>query len=155
MAFSNFLVVALLFLFVGMQLSKESVIGGAIKHIKELEERIKVLEEEEEKKRKAREESVVSPKRPRTNMCYHYVDGASSSDEDSDEGRFDQLSSLATEIEVSISGGAVIIRVQCKNHKGIMVGFLSKMENIHLSISSSSFKPFGYGMLLINAVAQV
>lgn len=133
-------------------MDKASVIEGAIKYLKQLEERIKKYEEEEEqegdKKRKRREESAVSSKRPR---AFYNYDDASSSVENSD-GSFEQSS---PDIEVRTSGEEVLLNVLCKKHSGIMVGFLSQLEKFHLSITSSSFMPFGEGMLLITAVAQV
>ncbi|KAL3526937.1 hypothetical protein ACH5RR_011593 [Cinchona calisaya] len=138
------------------KLDKASVIGGAIKYLKQLEERIKKFKEEKqqeegEKKRKP-EESVVSAKRPRP-ACYNNNnnDEASSCVENS-ESSFEQSS---TEIEVRTSGGQVLLNVLCKKHSGIMMGFFSEIEKFHLSIASSSFMPFGDSMLLITAVAQM
>ncbi|KAL3525549.1 hypothetical protein ACH5RR_013921 [Cinchona calisaya] len=143
---------------------KASIIGGAIKRIKQLEERIKLFEERKSKRKPRPEESsIVSGKRgrPRT---YNYEDASSCGeienvifdDSSCDDQQYSSSSAAAENIELRISGGDVLIRVQCKKQKEIMLGFFSEMEKInYLTITNSNFMPFGEGMLLISAVAQM
>ncbi|XP_027177605.1 transcription factor MYB76-like [Coffea eugenioides] len=108
-------------------LDEVSVIGSPVKCIKQLVEREKLLEEEV-KKRKPTEESVVSPTKKLV---------------------------LVRMFQVKITGEEVLIRVQCKNHKKILLEFISLIEKIGLSIKSCSFVPLEDEMHLINAVAQL
>ncbi|XP_071916449.1 transcription factor bHLH18-like isoform X3 [Coffea arabica] len=124
-------------------LDEVSVIGSPVKCIKQLVEREKLLEEEV-KKRKPTEESVVSPTK-KARPCENVSDGGSS----------DQQSPSAAEVQVKITGEEVLIRVQCKNHKKILLEFISLIEKIGLSIKSCSFVPLEDEMHLINAVAQI
>jgi hypothetical protein len=128
-------------------LDKASVLGGAIKYLEQLEERIKLLEDE---KRRKHEESVnlsSISKRPR----FASSDETSSSDGNSDS----TLYQSSPEIEVRTSDTNVLVRVYCKKRSGIIKEILCQIEKLHLCIISSSVIPFGGISLNITVIAQV
>lgn len=125
-------------------MDKASVLGDAIKYIKNLQERVNTLEEQAAKKTV---ESVVFVKR------YHISadDETSSSDEN-----FDSISDQPLpEIEARASGKDLLIRIHCEKQKGCLANILSEIEKLHLTIVNSSVLPFGGSTNHITIVAQV
>ena len=121
-------------------MDKASVLGDAIKYLKQLQERVKTLEEQVAKKTV---ESAVFVKR---SILFSEDDG-SSSDENSDQP--------IPEIEARVSGKDVLIRIQCDKHSGRAPTILNEIEKHNLTVQSSSFLPFGDNTLDITIVAQV
>nr|QTJ02279.1 bHLH type transcription factor [Catharanthus roseus] len=149
------------------KLDKASVLGGAIKYLEQLQERIKMLEAE---KRELLEEqsannnnnnlnnnnmSSLISKRPRISVSSDEI--SSSAGEISycsTPGGQPPLSS--PEIEVRISEKTdVLVRVYCKKRNGVIKDILSEIEKLHLSIMSSSVIPFGTSILNITVIAQM
>ncbi|CAN1815423.1 Transcription factor bHLH25 [Linum perenne] len=120
-------------------MDKASVLGDAIKYLKQLQERAKTLEEQVNKKTI---ESVVYVKKSQL----------SSTDENSD-GSSNQ--SQLPEIEARVSGKDVMIRIHCEKHKGCLPKLLSEIEKLHLNVMNSNVLPFGSSTLDITVVAQV
>lgn len=126
-------------------MDKASVLGDAINYVKQLQERVKVLEEQTSNKTM---ESVVYVKRSQV-----YVDDdISSSDENFEIGSDKPL----PEIEARVSERDVLIRIHCENkHKGCLATILNQVEKFHLTIVNSTALPFGNSTLDITIVAQV
>lgn len=125
-------------------MDKASVLGDAIKYLKELQERVKYLEEQTKKRTV---ESVVFVKKSQLSAD----DDTSSCDENFD-GRSDET---LPEIEARISEKDVLIRIHCEKHKGVIVKILSEIEKLHLSVVNSSVLPFGNSTLAVTVMAQV
>ncbi|XVE82998.1 hypothetical protein DITRI_Ditri16bG0051000 [Diplodiscus trichospermus] len=126
------------------KMDKASVLGDAIKYVKQLQERLKVLEEQTKKRTV---ESVVFVKKSQL----------STEDESSScEGNSDGQSSDAAlpEIEVRVSDNDVLIRIHCEKQKGFAAKILSEIENLHLSVAHSSVLPFGNSTLDMTIIAQ-
>lgn len=125
-------------------MDKASVLGDAIKYVKELQERVKVLEEQTKKKTV---ESVVFVKKSQV----------SSEDEISSSGEnFGGIpDAVLPEIEARASDKDVLIRIHFENKKGFLPKMLTEIENLHLSIVNSSVLPFGNSTLDITIIAQV
>ncbi|CAN1815419.1 Transcription factor bHLH25 [Linum perenne] len=121
------------------KMDKASVLGDAIKYLKQLQERAKTLEEQVNKKTI---ESVVYVKKSQL----------SSTDENSD-GSSNQ--SQLPEIEARVSGKDVMIRIHCEKHKGCLPKLLSEIEKLHLNVMNSNVLPFGSSTLDITVVAQM
>ncbi|XP_019228650.1 PREDICTED: transcription factor bHLH18-like isoform X2 [Nicotiana attenuata] len=129
------------------KLDKASVLGDAIKYIKQLDGQVKTLEEKA--KNICSEESVVAVKRAR--VLSSYDDYSSSSDENS---------SISTDrsfpdIEVRVSDGNFMISIYCKKQNGIIKEIFNEVEKLHLSIISSSVMPFGYNTTHMTVIAQM
>lgn len=125
-------------------MDKASVLGDAIKHVKQLQERVKVLEEQTKKRTV---ESVVLVKKSQVSAD----DDSSSCDENSDGGS----DSALPEIEARVSDKDVLIRIHCGKQQGVVPKILNEVENLNLSIINSSILPFGNSTLDITIIAQV
>lgn len=136
-----------------LQLDKASILGGTIEQIKQLEERLKTLENQQ-KKRKNDQETVVSAypnKQPRLVLCSNDQIDTSSSD----DTNLDQQSEVP-EIEVRTScDGNVLLRLHCSKRKGIIKEILCEVEKLGLCIINSNAMPFGDSTLHISLIAQV
>ncbi|KAJ9670372.1 hypothetical protein PVL29_026733 [Vitis rotundifolia] len=122
---------------------KASVLGDAVKYLKQLQERVKMLEDQTTKKMV---ESVVTVKRYQlsdneTSLSYH----------DSDSSSKQPL----LEIEARVSNKDVLIRIHCQKQKGFAVKILGEVEKLHLTVINSSFTPFGDYIMDITIVAQM
>lgn len=127
-------------------MDKASVLGDAIKYVKELQERVKMLEEQTKKRTV---ESVVFVKK---SQLISTEDDSSSSNESSDS-RSDEA--LLPEIEARVSEKDVLIRIHCEKQKGFMGKILGEIEKLHLSVINTSVLPFGNSTFDITVIAQV
>ncbi|XP_027067773.2 transcription factor bHLH19-like [Coffea arabica] len=121
------------------KLDKSSVIEDTIKHLKELQERLKAFEEG--RNRKHDQELVVYKKK----QCIHFHQEASLSS-------FDQS---LTNLEVRILKGNVLVKACCRRRSGFTDAFLHEMEKLDLVIETSSFMPFADNLLAISAAAKM
>lgn len=127
-------------------MDKASVLGDAIKYVKDLQERVNMLEEQTKKRTV---ESVVFVKK---SQLISTDDDTSSSNESSDS-RSDEA--LLPEIEARVSEKDVLIRIHCEKQKGFMGKILSEIEKLHLSVINTSVLPFGNSTFDITVIAQV
>nr|GMC68007.1 transcription factor bHLH18-like [Ipomoea batatas] len=122
------------------KLDKVSVLGDAIKYIKELQERVRTLEEVDQEQTKRLENKELKKER----VSGHDEDSSSLSDSD---GNCETGTAIALpEIEVRASGQNLLIRVHCNNlhkHGGVIKEIFSEIERLHLSINTSHVMPFG------------
>nr|GMC57596.1 transcription factor bHLH18-like [Ipomoea batatas] len=132
-------------------LKKVSVLGDAIKYIKELQERVRTLEEVDQEQTKRLENKELKKER----VSGHDEDSSSLSDSD---GNCETGTAIALpEIEVRASGQNLLIRVHCNNlhnHGGVIKEIFSEIERLHLSINTSHVMPFG-NTTYITIAAQV
>ncbi|KAF5454306.1 hypothetical protein F2P56_023982 [Juglans regia] len=126
------------------KMDKASVLGDAIKYLKQLQERVKILEEQTAKKTM---ETVVFVKKTRISAD----DDTSTSDENSNSHSDEPL----PEVEARISEKNVLIRIYCEKRKGCTAKILSEIEKLHLTITTSSILPFGNSTVDMTVVAQV
>ncbi|KAJ4839475.1 hypothetical protein Tsubulata_028564 [Turnera subulata] len=126
------------------KMDKASVLGDAIKYIKELQERMKAVEEQNKTKTV---ESVVLVKKSQLSAD----DNSSSCEDNPDDGPSD---SALPEIEAKVTDKDVLIRIQCNKQQGIVVKILGEIEALRLSILNSSVLPFGNSTLDITIIAQ-
>ncbi|XP_028798044.1 transcription factor bHLH19-like isoform X2 [Neltuma alba] len=115
------------------KMDKASVLGDAIKYVKELKERLRLLEEENKKRRV---ESVVKAKKSQL-----------FEDDDDEEG--------LAEVEARVLEKEVLVRIHCQKHKGLLVKILAEIQNLQLYVVNSSVLPFGDSNLDVTIIAQM
>lgn len=125
-------------------MDKASVLGDAIKYVKQLQEKVSTLEEQTLKKTV---ESVVFVKK--SQLCGD--DDLSCSDENFDGHSDEPL----PEIEARVSDKNILIRVHCEKRKGTLVKALDEIEKLNLSVVNTSVIPFANSALDITVTALV
>ncbi|CAA0806749.1 Transcription factor bHLH25 [Striga hermonthica] len=121
------------------KMDKATVLGDAINHIKELQEKVKALEEKTRKKRV--EYSMV------------FVSNNPSSDEQSISSRMPESSSLP-EIEARFCDREILVSIHCQKRKRVVEKTVAEIEKLHLTVVNSSIISFGDSALNITVVAQ-
>jgi len=127
-------------------MDKASVLGEAIKYVKELQERLKILEE---KNNKNRDEKSVVVMVKKSWLSYH--DGSPSAAADGDRCFRESL----PRVEARVSDNDVLLRIHCQNRKGLLLKILVEIQNLHLFVVNSSVLSFGESIIDITIVAQV
>ncbi|KAL0343427.1 UNVERIFIED_CONTAM: Transcription factor [Sesamum angustifolium] len=97
---------------------KTSVLGDAIKYLKYLQERVKMLEEKATMKTM---ESVVLVKK-------------SQMMDDDYEKKGNSNEQPLPEIEARVCNGQILIRILCENQKGLLTNLISKVEKLNLTM---------------------
>ncbi|XP_057788027.1 transcription factor bHLH25-like [Salvia miltiorrhiza] len=119
------------------KMDKASVLGDAIKYMKQLQEKVKALEEKAKKTTAV--ESVVLVKK------YQVCDLDSSTD----------LCESLPEIEARFCEKDVLISIHCEKRKGVLEKIVAEIEKkLHLSVVNSSVMTFGDSALNITIIAQ-
>ncbi|GMN34148.1 hypothetical protein TIFTF001_004533 [Ficus carica] len=141
------------------KLDKASVLEGAIKYVKDLEERVRTLEDQASKKTV---ESVVFAKRSLSSQIISTADH-----EDSvslPDYRYHEMNLYSCsdqplpEIEARVLNKDVLIRIHCEKQKGIscnLANILGEIEKHHLTVVNSSVMPLGSFTIDITVVAQM
>ncbi|CAL0311614.1 unnamed protein product [Lupinus luteus] len=121
------------------KMDKASVLGDATKYIKDLNERLRILEEDSNKRVV---ESVVIVNKPR-------VSG------DDDNSSCDESEALP-HVDARVSDKEVLLRIHCHKQKGILVKILDHVQKLHLFVVNSSVLPFGENSIIdITIVAKM
>ncbi|XP_010429210.1 PREDICTED: transcription factor NAI1-like [Camelina sativa] len=137
---------------------KATVLEDAIKHLKQLQERVKKLEEERVGTKKM-DQSVILVKRSQV-----YLDDDSSS-YSSTCSAASPLSSSSEEvsilkqtmpmIEARVSDRDLLIRVHCDNSKGCLIKIVSSLEKFRLDVVNTFTLPFGQSTLVITILTKM
>uniref|UniRef100_A0A6N2L3M1 BHLH domain-containing protein n=1 Tax=Salix viminalis TaxID=40686 RepID=A0A6N2L3M1_SALVM len=127
------------------KMDKASVLGDAIKYLKQLQEKVKTLEEQTRRKTM---ESVVIVKK--SHIYVDEGDGNSSSDESKGP-----IHETLPEIEARFCDKHVLIRIHCEKRKGILEKTVAEIEKLHLSVINSSVLAFGTSALHVTIIAQM
>ncbi|WOG92962.1 hypothetical protein DCAR_0312240 [Daucus carota subsp. sativus] len=127
------------------KIDKASVLGEAANYIKQLQGRVKALEEQMIEKDG---DAIASVERFRL-----HTDEESSSS--GDDFFADYNNESLPVIEVRLSETDVFLRIQCQKFPGLAVKMLSDIEKLHTTIVSSSVMPFASNSLLITVIAQM
>ncbi|OMO92146.1 hypothetical protein COLO4_17840 [Corchorus olitorius] len=123
------------------KMDKASVLGDAIKYLKQLQERVKTLEEKTRKR--TMESAVVFVKKSRL---------IAQGDDFSSDGNFNEP---LPEIEARFCDKSVLIRIHCEKRKGLAEKIVSEIEKTHLTVINSNVITFGNSALDITIVAQM
>ncbi|KAL3538747.1 hypothetical protein ACH5RR_002113 [Cinchona calisaya] len=125
------------------KMDKASVLGDAIKYLKQLQEKVTNLEEET---RKRSMERVVFVRKYEQSAD---VENSSLSN----NGPYDELP--LPEIEAKLSNKDVLIRVHCEKKKGIQEKTIAEIEKLPLSVINSSIMTFGDSSLDMTIIAKM
>ncbi|KAL3614406.1 hypothetical protein CASFOL_042480 [Castilleja foliolosa] len=120
------------------KMDKATVLGDAINRIKELQEKVKTLENQ--------------TKNTKIGTFIH-VKKFSSSDEQSILSG-PTITDSIPEIEARFCDKDVLISIHCEKRKGLLEKIIAQIENLHLSVVNSSAVSFGDSSLNITVVAQ-
>ncbi|KAG4175832.1 hypothetical protein ERO13_A11G209900v2 [Gossypium hirsutum] len=123
---------------------KASVLGDAIKYLKQLQERVGTLENQVATKTM---ESVIIVRKTQI-----YSDDETSSCGENFES---QSNNPFPEIEARVSEKDVLIRIHCEKNKGCIPNIINEVEKLHLCVLNTNVLPFGQGTLDITIVAQM
>ncbi|KAK7302628.1 hypothetical protein RJT34_13520 [Clitoria ternatea] len=127
------------------KMDKASVLGEAIKYLKQMQDKVSALEEEQNKKKTV--ESVVIVKKSQLSN-----DAEDSSNPSATSGTFDEA---LPEIEARFCERNVLIRVHCVKNKGVIEKTISEIEKLHLKVINTSALTFGSFALDITIIAQM
>ncbi|XP_061339406.1 transcription factor bHLH25-like [Gastrolobium bilobum] len=122
------------------KIDKATVLGEAINYVKQLQERIAMLEQES--KKKSSNSMIFIKKSISHPSCSH--------DYWEPNQVLPEVEARGIELEKEL-----LIRIHCEKRKGILLKLLTLLKNIHLSIASSSVLPFGKNTLNITIIAQM
>lgn len=120
-----------------VQMDKASVLGDAIKYVKQLKERLQSLEEQGTKKKAIIvKRSFILP-------------------DDNNDIESSKSNQTLPEIEVRVSAKDVLIKIQCDKENGLASTLLGHLQNHNLTLQTTTFLPFGNNILDITILAQV
>ncbi|XP_051137145.1 transcription factor bHLH18-like isoform X2 [Andrographis paniculata] len=121
------------------KMDKASVLGDAIKYMKQLQEKVKALEEKNKSKTSI-ESAVLVTK-------HQVFDNSSSRDPP-------LIDRTLPEIEARVCNNDVLINIHCEKRKGVVEKTLVQLHKIHLTVVNSSVMTFGDSALNIAIVAK-
>lgn len=134
------------------KMDKASVLSDAVNHVKQLQEQVKVLEEKNTRFKNV--ESVVYVEKNKNKKSYSHED-VSDTSSNSGYGNCYHESETMPEVEARVSEKNVLIRIHCEKKKEVLVKIMKEIENLHLSVTSSSTLQFGNTNLDITVIAQM
>ncbi|KAK7386331.1 hypothetical protein VNO78_26491 [Psophocarpus tetragonolobus] len=136
------------------KLDKVSVLGEAIRYVKQLKEQVKALEEQSKRKS---EEAVMLAKK--SQVCGADEDFSDTSSNSCEYGNSDDPSSKTNlslpEVEARVSKKNVLIRILCEKDKAVLANIFREIEKLHLSIINSTALSFGSSVLDTTIVAEM
>ncbi|XP_004511795.1 transcription factor bHLH25-like [Cicer arietinum] len=119
------------------KMDKASVLGDAIKYVKQLKERLQSLEEQGTKKKAIIvKRSFILP-------------------DDNNDIESSKSNQTLPEIEVRVSAKDVLIKIQCDKENGLASTLLGHLQNHNLTLQTTTFLPFGNNILDITILAQM
>ncbi|XP_058756159.1 transcription factor bHLH18-like [Vicia villosa] len=118
------------------KMDKCYVLSEAVNYTKQLQKRIKELENNQNK-----DNIVINP------AIFKWKSQASSNKR--------KYSESLLEVEARMMKKEVLVRIHCEKKKDIVLKIHELLENFNLTITSSSVLPFGASVLVINIFAQM
>ncbi|KAJ7532876.1 hypothetical protein O6H91_13G023700 [Diphasiastrum complanatum] len=130
------------------KLDKASVLGDTIKYVKQLQERLKMLEEQAQEAHSV----AICKKVVLTDVKEPPQHGAAS-ESSVDQSSIDHV--RLPEIEARMLGHYVLIKVHCKKQKGLLGSCLAELEKLHLHVCNASLLSFSDANFDLTINAQV
>nr|UFA45749.1 bHLH55 [Pinus massoniana] len=121
------------------KMDKASVLGDAIKYVKQLQDRIKALEEQ------APKNTVQSVVYLKEELCNYDEDTAyqdSSEIKNSSSSEKCVTGVLSPQIEIRVVHRNVLIHVHCEKRNGLLLQFLAELLKLHLTVVNASVLSF-------------
>ncbi|CAN8283936.1 unnamed protein product [Cochlearia groenlandica] len=134
---------------------KATVLEDAIKHLKQLQERVKKLEEDRIGTKKM-DQSIILIKRSQVYVEDHDSNtSCSASTCSSLDKEVSILKQTMPMIEARVSDKDLLIRIHCENKKGCLVKVLTSLEMFSLEVVNSFALPFGKSTLVITILSKM
>ncbi|KAF8681771.1 hypothetical protein HU200_045208 [Digitaria exilis] len=129
------------------KMDKATILSDATRYLRELQEKLKGLQENGGGGGRGMESAVLVNKKP----CIAVPDG----DDGDGGGAPSSYAAAGPEIDVRISeGNVVMVRIHCQDAKGVIVMLLAEVEELHLCITHTNVVQFSAGILIINIIAK-
>ncbi|XP_057736297.1 transcription factor bHLH19-like [Arachis stenosperma] len=122
------------------KIDKASILQEAINYVKELQERIALLEKETNNK----EQLIVK-------KSQFYCSSLPCDKNNNNNNIGNEM--VLPEVEARLLEKELLIRIHCEKRNGIMLELLAFLENNNLSLACSSFLPFGNSTLNVIIIA--
>ncbi|RDX86202.1 Transcription factor bHLH25, partial [Mucuna pruriens] len=116
--------------------------------MKQLQERVKELENQH--KRKSAESRILFIKK--SQACSKLEEHMSRKTNNSYGGH--RSTPPLPQVEARILEKEVLIGIHCQKEKDIVLKIMALLQNLHLSLASSSVLPFGTSILKVTIIAQ-
>ncbi|KAK6160018.1 hypothetical protein DH2020_003399 [Rehmannia glutinosa] len=129
------------------RMDKASILGDAIKYMKQLQDKVKTLEEQN--KNRTMESFVIVKK---YELYADSNENSSCSDEIISSGPI--ITESLPEIEARYCNKDVLINIHCEKRKGVLEKIVAEIEKLNLSVVNNSVVAFGDSTLNITVVAQ-
>ncbi|RCV19642.1 hypothetical protein SETIT_3G401700v2 [Setaria italica] len=131
------------------KMDKATILGDAVKYVRKLQEKVKTLEEDGAHSAggsSSMVQSAVLVKKP----CHLQPEDEAimASGGGGDGGQL-------PEIEARLSEKSVLVRIHCRNARGLLVRVISEVEKMHLSITHTNVMPFPASTAIITITAKV
>ncbi|KAJ7554141.1 hypothetical protein O6H91_06G127500 [Diphasiastrum complanatum] len=133
------------------KMDKATVLGDAIKYLKQLQEKVKVLEDQTPKKVFRSTSSHSKELIPTENKGISQQQDATNPKHANITEDHEQF----PEIDVRMVDGSVLIKVHCEKKKGIVVTILAELDKLHLLVSNAQILTFSKTQLNLTFMAQV
>ncbi|KAF7041610.1 hypothetical protein CFC21_051381 [Triticum aestivum] len=124
---------------------KISLLGSTIDYVKQLEDKVRALEEQGS--RRSSESTTVFESKCRISAADNDAAGPS--------GSGDAAEDSSPAVEASIRGHTALLKICCKERRGVLVMVLSELENQGLSIINTNVVPFTDSCLNITITAKI
>jgi len=120
--------------------------------VKQLQERVNELENHNKRKRDSvifikKSQACIIDKEKSTSSCEENFDN-------DDDHRYYSKKELPR-VEARVIDKEILIGIHCEKQKDIVIRLMALLQNLHLSLASSSVLPFGTSTLKVTIIAQV
>ncbi|KAI9107411.1 hypothetical protein K1719_021448 [Acacia pycnantha] len=144
------------------KIDKASILSEAIIHVKQLQERVKELEEQNKKMMISTMDPMsYEMKKKSLSSSSSNNNNKNNNDEDQDTTTSDidddyfRINEALPEVEARVLHREVLIRIRSENHKGVILNLLAQLHSLHFSIITQSALPFGNSILDITIIGEV